>query len=279
MLPNFLVCGIQKGGTTSLYHYLRSQRDVFMPGVKEINFFTINYERGRTWYENHFAAWRGEKAIGEASPLYMWHPEVPERMASLIPGARLIFVLRNPIERAYSNYWFNVSRGAQNPRHSFSEAIRTEDGHRRYITKGFYYEQIVRFLGYFDRNQLHIIITEDLKRNPSHEVGLCLQFLGVDADYTADPRGFHNVTVVPHGSVSRGLYALWIPVKDLVRPWAPKTMRTLTRGIRNTIHGCFFSPRKPPPMKREDRNYLRAACCRQTELLAGFLGRDLHEWK
>ncbi len=279
MLPNFIICGIQKGGTTSLYHYLRLQPDVFMPDVKEINFFNINYEKGCTWYENHFAPWRGERALGEASPLYMWYPEVPGRIASLIPAPRLIFTLRNPIERAYSNYWFNISRGAQNPNQSFSEAIQNKDGHRRYITKGFYYEQIMRFLRYFNRNQLHIIITEDLKSNPEGEVRGCLQFMNVNSACLSDLQNLHNVTTVPKGPLSMKLSGLWITVKDFVRPWVPDAFGNMTRGIRKGIHGWFFVPEKPPPMTREDHNYLREVFYKHNTLLADFLERDLHEWQ
>lgn len=279
MLPNFLICGIQRGGTTSLYQYLRAHPDIFMAPVKEINFFNINYQRGRVWYEAHFAANCGERAVGEASPLYMWDPEVPQRIAGLIPTARLIFVLRNPIERAYSNYWFNVSRGGQNPNQSFSEAIRAEDGYRRYITKGFYYEQTVRFLRCFDPTQLYIIISEDLRSKPLDEVRRCFQFLGIDTDYAPNIHLLYNITLVPRNVLSSRLYGLWSPLRERLLPMTPKAIRDVTRDVRTTIHRLLFLPQEQPPMKYEDRHYLEEVYNKQNDLLSDYLGRDLTFWK
>ena len=169
MLPTFLICGTQRGGTTALFRYLRQHPDIYMPEIKEINFFDLHFDKGIGWYESFFEDWSGEKAVGEASPSYMWHPEVPSRIKTVLKNVKLIFCLRNPIERAYSNYWSGFSKsfrslGGRIP--SFSEAIRTEDGYQRYIRKGFYYKDLVRFLKFFDLSVIHIIISEELRKDP-----------------------------------------------------------------------------------------------------------------
>ena len=162
MLPNFLICGIEKGGTSALFHYLKAHPEVFMPKEKELNFFNFNYAKGIEWYERYFAESGGAPFRGEASPLYMTYPEVPRRIAQVTPKAKLLFVLRDPIERAYSHYWFNVNRGVQYPQESFSKMIRRESGYRRYLWKGFYCDQIEMFLPHFNREQLYFIVTEKM---------------------------------------------------------------------------------------------------------------------
>lgn len=106
MLPNFLIVGAARAGTTSLYYYLKQHPDVFMSPKKEIDFFDVdkNFEKGLDWYERYFEGYTGQKAIGEASPLYMYLEKVPKRIAKVIPDVKLIFILRNPVDRAYSHY-------------------------------------------------------------------------------------------------------------------------------------------------------------------------------
>ncbi len=279
MLPNFLICGIQKGGTTSLYHYLREHPDIFLPAVKEVNFFHLNYDKGRVWYETHFAPHASQRALGEVSPLYMWYPEVPERIQHLIPETRLIFMLRNPIDRAYSNYWFNLSRSAQSSSQSFGEAIRSAYGQQHYLSKGFYIEQIERFLPLFPRENLHFIISEDLQRDTLKTVAACCRFLNVDDSYQPDTTSRHNVTLLPKSSIAKALYSLGGPVKKVVLPLTPKALRRATKSARKSAHGAFFAPGKTPPMDETDRIYLREIFANHNQRLSEFLGRDLSGWQ
>ena len=149
MLPNFLVCGVQKATTTSLYAYLRQHPQIYLPETKELNYFNQHWGKPLTWYAAHFAAWSGQPAVGEVSPLYLWDEHTPERIARTLPEARLIFLLRNPIDPAYSIDWFNVARGVQNPKESFSAAIRSPEGEWRYLSKGLYAAQLSRYVLHF----------------------------------------------------------------------------------------------------------------------------------
>lgn len=160
MLPNFVVIGTTKGGTTSLYEYLRTHPDIFLPATKEPRFFTVedNWHRGVEWYKSNFDAAAGETAVGEVSPCYTLYPAlsgVPERMARLIPNARLVYVVRQPIERMCSHYLEHVAHGRQ--RRPITEAL-WED--QRYIYGSCYTLQIERFLEYFPREQLLVVTTE-----------------------------------------------------------------------------------------------------------------------
>jgi Sulfotransferase domain len=122
-LPGFLIIGAQKAGTTALYAYLRWHPAVLGPSWKEVSFFDRHYSRGEAWYRGQFPnALRlqlverrsgARPIVGEASPSYLFHPLAPERVAALLPGARLVALVRNPVERAFSHYQHEVALGRE----------------------------------------------------------------------------------------------------------------------------------------------------------------------
>src|SRR4051794_22945776 len=123
-LPDFLILGAQKAGTTALYAYLRWHPEITGPSFKEVSFFDRHYANGERWYRAHMPA-RRRSLVGEASPSYLFHPLAPERVAGLLPEARLIALLRNPVARPSSNYQNEVALGGEPL--SFEEAIGRED--------------------------------------------------------------------------------------------------------------------------------------------------------
>ena len=196
-LPNFIICGTQKGGTTSLYYYLREHPQIFLPSKKEIHFFDLNYKKGIDWYKRHFRGARNSniKAIGEVTPSYMYLEEVPERIHEILPDVKLIFILRNPIDRAYSHYWHEVALGYEWL--PFEEAIKAEEErltrgdiisrlHYSYLDRGKYIEQIRRFRKYFSKEQMLILITEELKSNPEKTMRRIFEFLQVDPEFKSE---------------------------------------------------------------------------------------------
>lgn len=277
MLPTFLIAGAAKAGTTSLYHYMREHPDIYMPALKELHYFTRNYERGRQWYERHFAGWRGESAIGEASPSYISVPEAPERIAALVPSARLIFILRDPVERAYSHYWFYISRGAQDARESFTEAIRTPRGYRCYVERGFYAEQLARFLPYFRREDMLILITEDLKADAAAMVARCYEFVGVRSDFRTDVSRAYNAARLPARSIWGRCERIFRRTARRAKRFTPDLVKNGTRHLREAVHARLFRPAKLPAMSAEDRAYLQELYAPHTEALSRFLERDLFE--
>jgi Sulfotransferase domain len=180
MLPNFLVIGAAKAGTTSLYHYLRAHPQVFMAETKELNFFveTDGWAKGTSWYERQFDGAGAAVAVGEASPNYSKYPlfpGVPQRIARLIPEVRLIYLVRHPVERFRSGYLDEVRRGRQrNPIES------TLDSNPGYLAASRYAMQIEQYLEHFPRDQLLVITSEDLKRQRAATMGVVHRFLGVD---------------------------------------------------------------------------------------------------
>ncbi|RNI13582.1 hypothetical protein EFE41_03125 [Methanohalophilus portucalensis FDF-1] len=159
--PDFIICGAQKAGTTSLLRYLRSHPEIFMPN-KEVHFFDRNYLKGLEWYKSQFADNSVSiKVYGEKCPEYMYLENVPERIYQNFPNIKLIFILRNPLERAYSGYWHEVKNGRENL--PFEKAIKKEEErlkseeayckiHCSYIDRGKYIEQLKRFEYYFSKD-------------------------------------------------------------------------------------------------------------------------------
>lgn len=182
MRPNFLVIGAMKSGTTSLYNYLRAHPQVFMPKLKEVDFFTeeLNWHRGFQWYERHFAsAQPTHVAIGEASTSYTKYPRyagVAERISEHLPGARLVYVVRDPIQRIRSHYQHNVALGEED--RSIDEAIRTNPA---YIDYSRYALQARRYLSCFPQDQLLIITSEDLRHSREATMRRVFDFLAVDS--------------------------------------------------------------------------------------------------
>ena len=160
MLPNFIVIGAMKAGTTSLFQYLRDHPDVFMSSPKELHFFSARGGKDLDWYEAHFAAAGTAIAIGEASASYTTYPDsegVPERIAEVIPDARLIYLVRHPIERMRSHYLHRIGAGKE--RLPIEQALIDDP---IYLGTSRYAARIERYLRCFPREQILIIRSEDL---------------------------------------------------------------------------------------------------------------------
>jgi hypothetical protein len=193
VLPDLVIIGAAKCGTTSVYAWLCEHPDVKRPRRKEIDYFSVYHYRGNDWYRHHFplsseraafAAEHGRPFItGEASPSYMLDEDAPRRMAQLIPAVKLIVQLRNPADRAYSQFQMRRRTGHE-PLESFAKALEIEDPSfaggsgtpaadewRTYLKRGRYAEQLERWLHYFPREQFHVLALEDLHADP--QAALC----------------------------------------------------------------------------------------------------------
>jgi hypothetical protein len=205
-LPSFLIIGAQKAGTTSLHAYLCEHPRVVPPVTKEIHFFDHEFGRGLGWYRAHFPRTTDSALLsGEATPYYLFHPAVPDRAASSLPGCRLIVVLRNPIDRAFSHH--NHERALGFEQLGFERAIEAETErlageeerlraepayrsfahqHHSYLSRGRYAGQLERWFERFDRDQVLILSAEDLFATPGGAVRDAQEFLGLEAEMPAD---------------------------------------------------------------------------------------------
>lgn len=184
MFPDFMVIGAMKGGTTSLWHYLKSHPQIYMPSKKEIHFFSYpeNLAKGLSWYKQHFEdVPPGAVAIGEASTSYAKYPlieGVPARIAEVLPDVRLVYVLRHPIERMRSHYVARHEAGEENA--SIEAALLSDE---RYLSISRYALQIERYLEFFDREQMLVITSEALRDQREATIRRIFEFLGVDAEW------------------------------------------------------------------------------------------------
>lgn len=212
VLPNFIVCGAMKSGTTSLLHYLAQHPQVFASFKKEVHFFDLNYHKGVEWYRSFFPLRHtlgSEETTGEASPLYIFFPPAPARMHRLLPGARLVALLRNPTERAISQYFHEVRKGREtlSPMEALTReeerlAPALEQGdysstayiHCSYKSRGRYSEQIARYLEHYPREQLLVRSAEHFFREPHEMLAEAFRFIGVDSDHRVPDLEPRNVS-------------------------------------------------------------------------------------
>jgi hypothetical protein len=204
-LPDFVIIGAQKCGTTFLYQLLAQHPHVKPAFAKEVHYFDLNFAKGDNWYRSHFPLRprNGRKYItGEASPYYLFHPHAPRRAFSVVPDARLIVLLRNPVDRAYSHYQHQVKRGVGQARETlaFKEAIEAEqrilpgeadkmarDEHyessshrtRSYLSRGIYVDQLLAWSKFFPRKRMLVLKSEDLFDGTTTALGGMLDFLGI----------------------------------------------------------------------------------------------------
>lgn len=184
MKPNFLVIGAARSGTTSLFKYLESHPDIFMSEIKEINFFSNEkyWRKGFGWYEKHFSK-ATQQAVGEASTSYTRfpaNPGVPERIHAYRPDIRLIYLLRDPIERFKSHYLQRIAAGHETREFDDILANHPKDAT---LWQGRYAYQLDQYLKYFPREQIHLFTMDELKHKPEATVRAIYRFLGVDEDF------------------------------------------------------------------------------------------------
>jgi hypothetical protein len=179
LLPNFLGIGAERSGTTWLYNILKSHPEVYLcPFKKEINFFSYHYNKGIEWYGRYF---RNEdpsisyKAIGEITPIYIYLQHTPRIIAKSLPNSRFILILRNPVDRAISDYkFYKLNTGISQ---NFEELMRNKE---EIYKKGLYTNQLKNWLEYFPKQRFLILIYEEMVRNPLDSLKKISEFLNID---------------------------------------------------------------------------------------------------
>lgn len=291
MRPNFLVVGAQKAGTTSLHYYMVEHPDIYLPSQKETKFFVDDrfYNQGIGFYEKkHFSDWKGEPAVGEVDPEYMYFKKGLDRITQHfdVTETKFIFLLRNPIDRAFSHYLMTYRRGIETL--SFEDALEEEHSrilagyqenlHFSYSQRGYYLRQIERFLDVAPRDNMLFLLSDDLRKDREKCLSLVFSFLGVTNDFV--PCGideqFHRSTwprsatlarFIRNGGRAKRLLRILVPsrsLRDKMRREVLKWNQTetvklqLNEGVRRHLASLFKS---------------------ENERLAVFLGRDLSHWK
>lgn len=206
-LPDFVIIGAQRAGTTSLYSHLTKHPDIIPAQCKEIHYFDVNPHRPQWWYRAHFPkrsqlnSESGERRItGEATPRYLYHPGADERLHALLPDARLIVLLRNPTERALSHYFFLYGKEAplsalreavEREAEAFGEGAERSERGESYLRRGVYADQLERWWRLFPREQFLVIQSERFLSAPRETLARVQAFLGLREMLEDDYRRLH----------------------------------------------------------------------------------------
>jgi len=291
MFPNLICPGAAKSGTTTLYDLLKQHPDVLMSSKKETNFFVQNYQLGGEWYKKtYFSGWKGEKIIGDITPSYMSFKYVAKRIFDMLGNdIKLIFLLRNPVTRAYSHYWMTRRNGLENK--SFEDALLLEEERIRreeyniirfgYVQRGLYAEQIKEYLKHFRYENMRFILFEDFICDTKKEMQNIFNFLGINdyskIDYSkkSNPaqmpiiKPFRKIIVNP--DIRLKLFLKKIFWSKNIRRWTAN----LTKRIEDKINNRRIDM---PQIKEETKEKLKKIFFNDIKQLEKIIKRDLHLW-
>jgi hypothetical protein len=294
-MPNFLIIGAAKSGTTALHRYLKQHPEIFMSAQKELRFFPFedrmpsfrgpgddkdmeNVVRSIEDYRSHFAEGASYHARGESSPIYLYYPRAAGRIRHHIPDAKLIVILRDPAGRAYSQYLMKVRDGREPL--SFGDALAAEerrisDGwshHWHYRRRGFYAAQLRCYFEHFKREQFRIYLYEDYVEDLVGLMQDIFRFLNVDDSFVPDVSVRHNVSSIPRSRALQTFLTETRPVKNLVKSFVPERW---SRGVGDRLRRHNITK---PPLPEKLRRRLIEDYSEDIEELQGMIGRDLSHW-
>ena len=296
-LPNLIIIGAMKSGTTSLHYYLNLHPDICMCRSKELDFFNKdeNWHKGIEWYKSHFT--EEAKIYGESSPNYTAFPKwtnTPQRMFSTIPETKLIYILREPIERIISHYVHRYAVGKENLK--IEDALSDFDSNR-YVARSKYYFQLSKYLEFFPASNLLVITSKELSASPQQVMNRIFQFLEVDTDFefqfdvtknAADVLIFGSSITDSNFKFNTKLHdssrkrRITIPAKGKTA----KTISTITKllpieirdHVKKVLYFPFTEKIKRPQISDDLRNRLLDYLAEDIEKLKEFTGYSFEEW-
>lgn len=280
--PTFVVAGPNKSASTWIYAALSEHPDVCMASDDPVSYFDVQHYRGPEWYRSQFEHWNGESAVGDESPGYIKSLHAPERISEHNPDAKIVFCFRNPMERAYSQWWHGRTRWHQS---SFRAGILDHERFDYWVAPGFYARHLRRWDRYFSPEQLYLGFFDDFVEDNEAFIRDIYEFIGVDPDFRPSVIGEKlNVarTNVPDG-VQRvtGTVTRWV---GSVAPRALKdrVLRPLYRMVARASYWTWSmagSRREYRVGMEEDvRRALEAMYAEDVRSLQRRTGRDLSDW-
>ena len=290
-LPDFLIIGAAKSGTTTLYQYLCRHPQIFMSTPKEPDFFSVdaNYAKGMEWYSSLFSQAKPNQVCGEASTTYsrcQQHPQAAERIARALPNVKLIYIMRHPIDRAYSFYVHRLKGARHKPELAVADTFeKTIKQQSEFLDSSYYLEQIEKYQQFFPPESFLFLLLEDLYERPAETLNKILQFINVDP----------KVDLIQKKAVAankRNDHSEWFVRNQLMSPFkaipgAAQVQKLLPSEVRNYAYQIVRKLRYqqwreqqylPPPMLSETRNMLLSKYKQPNRELANFLKRDLSHW-
>lgn len=294
-MPNFIVIGAGKAGTSSIFYYLKQHPQICMSSLKEPKFFALEGEplnfqgpdkdivnntsvNSLEAYQNLFQGVSEEIAIGEASPIYLYSPKAPSLIKDYLPEVKLIAILRNPVERAFSSFTHLLREGYETL--TFEEALQEEENRIQkkwaplwhYQQKGYYYEQLKRYYDIFDRQQIKVYLYEDLRNNSIELIQDIYSFVGVDNTFVPD-LSKKNVSGTPKSRLIHDLFTKDNSLKTLLKPLFPEQLR---RNIADKAIAQNLGSK--PTLAPETAHRLRQLYREDILQLQNLIERDLSSW-
>jgi hypothetical protein len=298
MMPNFLMIGAAKAGTSSLYAYLRQHPQIFLSEVRECEFFALEgcvphftgpgdavaYRRYLTSldrYQALFTRATGCRAIGECSDLYLYSADAARRIHAYLPDAKLIVLLRNPVDRAYSHFRQFVRDGRE-PLGSFEAALEAEGSrmaagwhpHWYLKARGRYFAQLSAYVDVFPRERLAIYLYEDFVANPLQVVQGLFKFLDVEPAFVPDMSVRYNISGTPRSQLLHKVLAGPSALKDFFKPVLPVKARHRLRAKLMNRNLRPEAARMAPTTRRTLVELFRE----DVTNLQGLVRRDLSAW-
>lgn len=284
-IPNLFIIGAMKSGTTSLHEYLNEHPDIFMSEVKEPGYFAeeLNLDKGEDWYLSLFKGAGDAQIIGESSTHYSKYPahkNVAERIAGFSPDARLVYVMRDPIERALSQYWFSIDSSARRPvgniymeRRPILTAFKEDNSFTDFSD---YALQLRQYLDYFPLDKIYTLTFESLISEPALETNKLLLWLGVTGCIENDifEKRWNStsekiVSIKGFGLLQKlRCSGAW----DMISPLVPRSLRKVGTSL------AVGDTEKDQAKEEQAINYLRPILQERTKKLTELLGKEFPEW-
>ena len=268
-LPHFVIIGAVKGATTWIHNQLQDNPAIYLP-APEPHFFSQEHAQGLDHYRRFFDGARPDQILGEKSADYLAHPDAPARLAAALPEVRLVVQLRNPVDRAYSDYKMLVRRGTvtKGPEHYLDGRPNDQP---RFLEDGLYAQHLRRWLAHFDAEQIKILLFEDVKAAPEASVAIVSDHIGAPRHYStqvgSDPRNDSSERFLP-----LPVRTALAPLKEAVRPLRGKAMFERVRGV-------FARQIAYPPLPAALRQRMVDYYARDIADLEELTGRDLSHWR
>ncbi|AEG49845.1 sulfotransferase [Sphingobium chlorophenolicum L-1] len=268
-LPHFVIIGAVKGATTWIHNQLQDNPAIYLP-APEPHFFSQDHALGLDHYRRFFDGARPDQMLGEKSADYLAHPDAAARLAAVLPKARLVVQLRNPVDRAYSDYKMLFRRGTvtEGPEHYLDGRPNDQP---RFLEDGLYARHLRRWLDHFDADQIKVILFEDVKAAPEATVAIVSDHIGAPCHYStqvgSDPRNDSSEYFLP------------LPVRTALAPLKQAVRPLRGNAVFERVRGVFARQIAYPPLAPALRQRMVDYYARDIADLEDLIGRDLSHWR
>lgn len=278
--PDFILAGPQKCATTWIYKCLKQHPEVLVPEDDSVHYFDMNYRKGKGWYQDHFTHHNGESIVGEVTPSYVRCSVCPRRIHETVPDTKILFSLRNPIDRAFSHYWHEKEKNKIS--FQFEEVFTNYDLFQSWIETGQYYRHLQRYRKYFNDEQIGVFLFDNLVSSETDFISDIYQFLGANPAFTPSIIG-EKINQAWNRFDSKLLNSIYRRGFDIILKYGSKTIRNALRPFHEAIRKgqIPFIMRKSEyeqGINSETRRRLEQYFISDMTKLSDYINKDLNHW-